>query len=341
MKPIDGSSVIVTGGGSGIGAGTALYFASRGARVTICGRRTAKIEAVAAEIGSFCQAVTADVTVAADRERLLAAALDFGGGKLDVLISNAASTYRGEIDALDEQKLLEAFHTNVIAGMMLTGLCVPHLEKTHGAVVFIGSMHTQRAFPGTSPYAATKGAVETLTRVLAAELGRKKVRVNCVRPGAVFTEMRHRAGHTGEAQALERLHSLAPEHALGRIGTAEEIAEAIAHLACAEWTTGSIVSVDGGLSLGVTHAGRRHERSVVRSRSGRTPCATRRRDDREPAALGRFLASLPRNDTRAPRDPRRGWRALARSRGSRSRHRNARRRRLSPRHGECVSLDDG
>lgn len=254
MKPIEGMSVIVTGGGSGIGAGTALYFASRGARVTICGRRVPRIESVAAEIGSFCQAVPADVTVATDRQRLVDAALDFGGGKLDVLVSNAGNMYRGPIEELDETKLLDVFHTNVVSGMMLAGLCVPHLAKTHGAIVFIGSVHTQRAFPGAAPYAATKGAIEALTRVLAAELGRKKIRVNCVRPGAVFTEINQRAGLADDRGALERLHSLAPEHALGRIGTAEEIAEAIAHLACAEWTTGSIVSVDGGLGLGVTHA---------------------------------------------------------------------------------------
>lgn len=254
MKTIEGMSVIVTGGGSGIGAGTAMYFASHGARVTICGRRLAKIESVAAEIGSSCQAVQADVTSDADRRRLVDAALDFGGGKLDVLVSNAGNMYRGPIEELDEAKLLDVFHTNVVAGMMLTGLTVPHLAKTHGAVVFIGSVHTQRAFPGAAPYAATKGAIEALTRVLAAELGRKKIRVNCVRPGAVFTEINQRAGLADDKAALERLHSLAPEHALGRIGTPLEIAEAIAHLACAEWTTGTIVSVDGGLSLGVTHA---------------------------------------------------------------------------------------
>lgn len=254
MKAIEGMSVIVTGGSSGIGAGTALYFANRGARVTICGRDLAKLESVAAEVGSYCQAVQADVTIDADRRRLVDAALDFGGARLDVLVSNAGDMYRGAIEELDEKRLLEVFHSNVVSGMMLTGLSVPHLEKTHGAIVFIGSMHTQRAFPGSAPYAATKGAIEALTRVLAAELGRKKIRVNCVRPGAVFTDGKPRTGHATDTAAMERLHSLAPEHALGRIGTPEEIAEAIAHLACAEWTTGSIVSVDGGLGLGVTHA---------------------------------------------------------------------------------------
>ena len=85
---------------------------------------------------------------------------------------------RGPITDLNENKLLELFHTNVISGMMLTGSAVPHLEKSQGAIIFIGSIHTRRAFPGASPYAATKGSLESLAGVLASELGEKKIRVN-------------------------------------------------------------------------------------------------------------------------------------------------------------------
>ena len=253
MKAVAGQSVAVTGGGSGIGEATARHFAAKGARVTVCGRRKDRIEAVAADIGEACRAVVADITVAADRAALIEAALQHGGG-LDVLVSNAGNMYRGPITALDEAELLAVFHTNVVAGMLLTGQAVPHLAAREGAVIFIGSVHTQRAFPGASPYAATKGALEALTGVLAAELGPQKVRVNCVRPGAVFTEINIRAGLGDPDSARARLESLAPAHALGRIGTGEEIAEAIEYLACAEWTTGAIISVDGGLGLGVTNA---------------------------------------------------------------------------------------
>ena len=114
-------------------------------------------------------------------------------------------------------------------------------------------MHTQRAFPNASPYAATKGAVEALTGVLAAELGPDKIRVGCVRPGAVLTEINVRAGLTTAEEQAERLGNLGPMHALGRIGTAQEIAEAFEYLACAEWTTGNVLTVDGGLGLGVTN----------------------------------------------------------------------------------------
>jgi 3-oxoacyl-[acyl-carrier protein] reductase len=142
----------------------------------------------------------------------------------------------------------------VVAAIMMTQAAVGHLEASKGAVIFMGSVHSQRAFPGASPYAATKGAIETLTGVLAAELGPAGVRVSCVRPGAVFTEINQRAGLLDDDTALARLESLAPAHALGRIGTVTEIAEAVEYLARAEWATGSVLTVDGGLSLGVTNA---------------------------------------------------------------------------------------
>jgi NAD(P)-dependent dehydrogenase (short-subunit alcohol dehydrogenase family) len=121
-------------------------------------------------------------------------------------------------------------------------------------VIFLGSVHSQRAFPGASPYAATKGALETLTGVLAAELGPQQIRVSCVRPGGVFTEINQRAGLMDDAQALERLNGLAPAHALGRLGTVTEVAEAVEYLARAEWATGNVLTIDGGLGLGVTNA---------------------------------------------------------------------------------------
>jgi 3-oxoacyl-[acyl-carrier protein] reductase len=251
MKSLIGMSILVTGGGSGLGFGAAQYFIAAGAKVTICGRRKDKIEAAAAALGPGCLGVAADITVGADRERLVNAALAHGGG-LDALINNAGNMYRGAVTELEQDKLLDIFNTNVVAGMMLTGLAVPHLEQRAGAIIFIGSIHTKRAFPGASPYAATKAAVQCLTRVLAAELGERHIRVNCILPGAVFTEINQRAGLFDDETALQRLQGMAPLHALGRIGTAEEIAEAMAYLICGEWTTGAIVDVDGGLGLGLT-----------------------------------------------------------------------------------------
>lgn len=254
MREVAGTSVLVTGGGSGIGAGVAAGLVKRGAKVTISGRRAAKIEAVAAGLGDSCRSVAGDVTKPEDRQAMLEAALEHGGA-LHTLVNAAGNMHRGAIDALDDQQLLDLYHANVVGPMQLSGLALPHLRSTQGSIIVFGSVHTQRAFPGASPYAATKGALEALTGVLAAELGPQGVRVNCLRPGAVYTEMNERAGLADSPEtARARLEGLAPAHALGRIGTTEEIADAVIYLASAEWVTGSILTVDGGLSLGVTNA---------------------------------------------------------------------------------------
>jgi 3-oxoacyl-[acyl-carrier protein] reductase len=251
MREIKNMSVLITGGGSGIGEGTARYFAERGAKVTITGRRKDKIDAVAASIGPACRAVVGDVTVHADRQAMLDAAVAHGG-KLDVLVSNAANMYRQAVDQYSEEFLKEAFNTNVISGMMLSSMAVPLLEPTQGAIIFIGSVHNRRAFPGASPYATTKAAIEGLTRVMAAELGRRRIRVGCIVPGAVSTEINVRAGLFSAEQADARYATIAPDHALGRIGTVVEIAEGIEYLVRAEWVTGVALEVDGGLGLGVS-----------------------------------------------------------------------------------------
>ena len=253
MRPLRDTSILVTGGGSGIGAGIARHLAAAGARVTITGRRPERIAAEASSIGCTCAAVVGDVTVAADRARMVDAAVAHGGG-LDALVNNAGNMYRGPLEEVREDELLAVFHSNVVGAVMLTQAALPHLVARRGAVIFMGSVHSQRAFPGAAPYAATKGAVETLTGVLAAELGPQGVRVSCVRPGAVFTELNQRAGLFDDDTALARLESLGPAHALGRIGTVDEVAEAVGYLIGAEWATGSVLTVDGGLSLGVTNA---------------------------------------------------------------------------------------
>ena len=245
-------SIIITGGCSGLGFGMAKRFSTQGAKVTICGRREDKVKDAKKSLGDNVSAIVADITKNSDRKRLIQAGLDHGG-KINALINNAGNMYRGSIDNLDQNELLNIFNTNVVSGMMLLGESKKYLAKTKGVNIFIGSVHNRRAFPGASPYAATKGALETLTKVLAAELGNEKIRVNCVVPGGVYTEINQRAGIFDDDTAKNRLEKMASIHALGRIGTPEEIAEAVEYLICSEWTTGAILDVDGGLGLGLTN----------------------------------------------------------------------------------------
>tara|TARA_Y100000589_G_scaffold125882_1_gene119965 strand:+ start:127 stop:888 length:762 start_codon:yes stop_codon:yes gene_type:complete len=253
LLKIKDMSIIVTGGCSGLGLGMAKKFSKAGAKVTICGRRKEKVREAQDNLGPNVLAIVADVTKENDRKKIIENALEHGG-KISSLINNAGNMYRGSIDELEQEKLLDIFNTNVISGMMLLGKAKKYLSKTEGSNIFIGSVHNRRAFPGASPYAATKGALETLTKVLAAELGKEKIRVNCVVPGGVYTEINQRAGLFDEKTAKKRLNNMASIHALERIGTPEEIAEAIEYLICAKWTTGAILEVDGGLGLGLTNA---------------------------------------------------------------------------------------
>ena len=254
MRAINDMSILITGGGSGIGLGAAEHFAARGALVTITGRRSEPLEKASKNIGDRCSFVIGDVTKSADRQAMIDAAIKHGGG-IDALLSVAGNFYSGSISDLEEDRFLELFHTNVVGGIMLAQLAKPHLADRKGCIVFVGSVHTQIAHPGASPYAATKGAIEALTGVLAAELGSDGIRVSCVRPGAVHTELIVRSGLMKTSEdALARLESMASAHAMGRIGTVEEIAEAFEYLVRAEWTTGDVFNVDGGLSLGITRA---------------------------------------------------------------------------------------
>jgi len=253
LLKIKDMSIIVTGGCSGLGFGMAKKFSKAGAKVTICGRRREKVKKAQDDLGSNVLSIVADVTKESDRIKIINSALEHGK-KIDALINNAGNMYRGAIEDLNQDKLLDIFNTNVIAGMMLLGIAKEYLVKTKGSNIFIGSVHNRRSFPGASPYAATKGALETLTKVLAAELGKDKIRVNCVVPGGIFTEINQRAGLFDDDTAKKRLEDMASIHALGRIGTPKEIAEAVEYLICSEWTTGAVLDVDGGLGLGLTNA---------------------------------------------------------------------------------------
>ncbi len=252
MNTLQDKSILITGGGTGIGAGCAAYFAAHGARVTISGRRENRLREVAEAIGPACHWVVGDVTVAQSRQDMLDAAIQHGGGKLDVLVNNAAITHHSGLIGLDEAALVQVLQNNVAAPLMLTQAAVPALEKTHGSVIFIGSVHTRLALSGRLAYAASKGAVQTMSRVLASELGPKKIRVNCVIPGAVATEINAAVTGQDPKEAKAFFYKLAHLHPIGRIGETEDIAQAMEYLINASWTTGAILDVDGGMGLGST-----------------------------------------------------------------------------------------
>lgn len=250
MKPLQDKSILITGGGSGIGAGCAAYFAARGARVTISGRRETRLREVADAIGPACGIVVGDVTQAADRQAMVQAATAHGGGRLDALVNNAGITHHGGLPEQDEDALMQVLHSNVAAPLMLTQCALPALEASEGCVIFIGSVHTRLALAGRLAYAASKGAVQNMSRVLAAELGPRRVRVNCVIPGAVATEINAAVTGQDPKEAKAFFYKLAHMHPIGRIGEPEDVAQAMEYLMLATWTTGAVIDIDGGMGLG-------------------------------------------------------------------------------------------
>ena len=251
MRSTEGTSVIVTGGGSGLGAATAEHMARRGARVTICGRRPEKVRSVAESIGPNCAWVQADIDDPEDRARIIDTAIEHGSG-IDVLVNTAGNRYVAPLSGIEEEQVAALYQTSVISPIMLTQLALPHLIERKGAIIFIGSVDVRRAMPPAAVHAPAYAALHRLTGVLAAELGSQGVRVNCVAVGAVATEIDARAGLASGVEETRRLieEVFDPITPLRRSGRAKEVAEAIEYLAYSEWTTGAILDVDGGLGLG-------------------------------------------------------------------------------------------
>lgn len=240
---LEGKAALVTGGGTGIGAGIARRFAAEGAKVTITGRREEPLEALAGEIG--CHYVCGDVSVAADAARMVEAAAA-AHGRLDVVVNNAGVVRAAPFGKTGEDVLDLHLAVNVKGTFLVTRAALPHLTRHQGNVVNISTNVTAQGVPGFSAYTASKGAVNALTVQLAAELAGSGVRVNCVCPGVVETPIF--ATMMPPEQVPKALEDLKAVHPLGRIGQPDDVAGAVLYLASgdAAWVTGVVLMVDGG-----------------------------------------------------------------------------------------------
>lgn len=243
-----GKVVIVTGASSGIGAATAVFLSKLGAKLSLIGRNVENLQKVSkdCEKSTSTLVVPADLTKEGDIEKIVKNTIDHYG-QLDVLVNNAGIIETGTIENTTLAQYDRLMNTNVRSIYYLTMISVPHLLKTKGNIVNVSSVNGIRSFPGVLAYNVSKAAVDQFTRCVALELAPKGVRVNCVNPGVILTELQKRGGLNNEQYAafLERSKET---HALGRPGKPDEVAAAIAFLASdlASNITGASLPVDGG-----------------------------------------------------------------------------------------------
>jgi NAD(P)-dependent dehydrogenase (short-subunit alcohol dehydrogenase family) len=249
-------AVLITGGGSGIGAATARAMAARGYGVCVMGRRPEPVRGVADEVGGL--AVAADT---ADEEAVAGAVAQAVErfGRLDALVCAAGTGAAGTVADQTLERWNAVLATNLTGAFLACRAALPHLLEARGAVVTVSSLAGLRAGPAAAAYGASKAGLIMLTQSIAVDFGPRGVRANCVCPGWIRTsmadgEMQDLAGRVGGGTALagaEAAYALATDAVPARRpGTAEEAGETVAWLASPQssYVNGAVLAVDGGAS---------------------------------------------------------------------------------------------
>ncbi len=241
MRKLEDKIVLVTGGTSGIGLGTAKRFAAEGAFVFITGRREKELNAAVEEIGENARGVRGDISNLADLDRLFATIKE-EKGTLDVVFANAGWGEFVPLEAITEKHFDKTFAINV-KGTAFTVQKSLALLKDGGSVIINGSISGSIGQPAFSVYAASKAAVRSFAHTWSVDLRERKIRVNVVSPGLVPTPAYDYLGITEEILAAE-LHKIP----LGRVGIPDDIAKAVIFLASddSSYITGIELFVDGG-----------------------------------------------------------------------------------------------
>jgi NAD(P)-dependent dehydrogenase (short-subunit alcohol dehydrogenase family) len=238
---LDGMAALVTGGASGIGLATAKLLAARGARVAVLDRD-------AADLPAPLHAVRADVADEGAVQEAVAAAIEHLGG-LDVVVNNAGVGAAGTIEDNPSEEWQRVHAVNVLGIVHVSRAALPHLRGSRrAAIVNTCSVAATAGLPQRALYSATKGAVQSLTLAMAADHVHEGIRVNCVNPGTADTPWVARLLDAADDPAAERA-ALEARQPMGRLVSADEVAQAIAYLAspAAAATTGTVLAVDGGM----------------------------------------------------------------------------------------------
>ena len=259
MSDLSGKVALITGASSGIGAATAILFARLGVKLSLTGRNEVNLQRICDECARVGPAdtqppltVVAELSCEADVINLVDATVK-KFGRLDILVNNAGIAELGTIETTSLEQYDRVMGVNVRAAFQLTMLCAPHLIATGGNVVNVSGVSGTRSIAGFLVLCMSKSAVDQMTSCTALELAPKGVRVNSVNPGVIVTEGFVQAATSVYAeQYAEFMERQKETHPLGRVGEAEEVAQAITFLASsnsASFITGQHLHVDGGLHL--------------------------------------------------------------------------------------------
>jgi 3-oxoacyl-[acyl-carrier protein] reductase len=248
MSELKGKVAIVTGASKGIGAGIAKGMADAGAAVVVNYASSKEgADRVVSEItgkGGKAIAIQGDVSKVADVKRLFAEAKRAFGAP-DVLVNNAGIFAFDPLEAVTEDEFHREFNTNVLGPILTIQEALKHFGPEGGSVINISSVVSTGAVPNSVVYSATKGAVDSIARVLGTELAARKIRVNTIAPGGVETEGTHSVGMIGSDFEKQ----IVADTPMGRLGQPEDIARVAVFLASdnARWLTGERIAASGGL----------------------------------------------------------------------------------------------
>lgn len=243
-----GELALVTGGGTGIGQAIAQAMHAAGARVVLVGRREAELAAAVRTMGDGASYAVHDITATAET-RALVERIAQEHGPITCLVNNAGRHLKKPAVETTPQEFLDVLNTHILGAHELNRLVVPGMiERKHGTVLFTASMASLFGIPLVVAYAAAKSALLGMVRTLATEFSPHGIRVNCIAPGWIETEMSRKALE-GDPARKAKILSRTPA---AKLGSPEDVGWAAVYLAspAAKFVTGVTLPVDGGASIG-------------------------------------------------------------------------------------------